>query len=97
MKKIETYHNFSKDVLDIFEQMKATKQSSVHHAEGDVYTHTNMVVSEIEKIKNKHVDIFDQSMRIQLSKLPSNNESVKIGISLYKIFPEARDAKRERI
>jgi predicted kinase len=51
MKQIETYHNFSKDVLSIFEQMKATKQSPIHHAEGDVYTHTNMVVDEVEKIK----------------------------------------------
>lgn len=53
MKKIETYHSFSKDVLDIFEKMKETKQSPVHHAEGDVYTHTNMVVSEVEKIKEE--------------------------------------------
>jgi len=53
MKPIETYLNFSKDVLDIFEQMKITKQSSIHHAEGDVYTHTNMVVSEVEKIKDQ--------------------------------------------
>lgn len=53
MKKIETYHNFSKDVLDIFEQMKATEQSPIHHAEGDVYTHTNMVVAEVEKVKHK--------------------------------------------
>jgi putative nucleotidyltransferase with HDIG domain len=53
MNLIETYDKFSKDVLDIFEQMKITKQSPIHHAEGDVYTHTNMVVSEVEKIKNK--------------------------------------------
>lgn len=33
--------------------MKSTKQSPIHHAEGDVYTHTNMVVSEVEKIKNQ--------------------------------------------
>jgi predicted kinase len=52
MKKIESYNNFSKDVLDIFEQMKVTKQSPIHHAEGDVYTHTCMVVDEVEKIKS---------------------------------------------
>ena len=52
MKPIETYHNFSKDVLDIFEQMKKTEQSYIHHAEGNVYVHTNMVVDEVEKIKN---------------------------------------------
>ena len=53
MKQIETYHKFNKDILDIFEQMKATKQSPIHHAEGDVYIHTNMVVAEVEKIKNQ--------------------------------------------
>lgn len=53
MKQIETYHNFSKDVLDIFEQMKTTKQSPIHHKEGSVYIHTNMVVSEVEKIKEQ--------------------------------------------
>lgn len=30
MKNIETYHNFSKDVLDIFEEMKNTQQSPIH-------------------------------------------------------------------
>lgn len=53
MKPIETYHNFNKDVLDIFEQMKATEQSPIHHAEGNVYIHTNMVVAEVEKIKSQ--------------------------------------------
>lgn len=53
MKSIETYDNFSKDVLDIFEEMKITKQSPIHHAEGDVYIHTNMVVNEVEKIKDQ--------------------------------------------
>lgn len=53
MKQIETYHNFNKGVLDIFEQMKKTEQSPIHHAEGDVYTHTNMVVSEVEKIREE--------------------------------------------
>lgn len=53
MKIIETYHNFNKNVLDIFEQMKNTPQSPIHHAEGDVYRHTTMVVNEVEKIKEQ--------------------------------------------
>ena len=54
MKKLEEYHNFSGDVLKIFEQMKVTMQSPTHHAEGDVLTHTNMVVFEVEKILSKY-------------------------------------------
>lgn len=53
MKSIETYHNFSRDVLEIFEQMKQTPQSEIHHKEGSVFIHTNMVVSEVEKIKEQ--------------------------------------------
>jgi len=53
VKQIEAYHKFNKDILDIFEQMKATKQSPIHHNEGDVWIHTNMVVAEVEKIKNQ--------------------------------------------
>lgn len=53
MKQIETYHNFNQDVLALFEQMKTTEQSPIHHKEGSVYIHTNMVVSEVEKIKDQ--------------------------------------------
>lgn len=31
--------------------MKVTEQSQIHHQEGNVYVHTNMVVAEVEKIK----------------------------------------------
>jgi putative nucleotidyltransferase with HDIG domain len=54
MKPLESYHKFDKKVLDIFEQMKVTKQSPIHHAEGDVYIHTQMVVAEVEKILSKY-------------------------------------------
>lgn len=50
MKPLESYHPFSKDVLDLFERMKSTKQSEIHHAEGDVYVHTQMVKTEVEKL-----------------------------------------------
>lgn len=50
MEPLESYHKFNKDVLDIFEAMKVTKQSAIHHAEGDVYLHTQMVKAEVEKL-----------------------------------------------
>jgi putative nucleotidyltransferase with HDIG domain len=54
VKPIETYHKFNDRVLTIFDQMKYTMQSPIHHAEGDVYTHTQMVISEVEKILSKY-------------------------------------------
>lgn len=54
MNSLESYHNFNKNVLDIFNEMKITMQSPIHHAEGDVYTHTQMVVAEVEKILSKY-------------------------------------------
>ena len=54
MKTIESYYKFSPEVLEIFELMKTTMQSPKHHAEGDVYIHTQMVISEVEKILHKY-------------------------------------------
>ncbi len=85
------------NLLSLEKAEKFETQENLKKLESLINSEKLKKIEEIEKIKNKHVDIFDQSMRIQLSKLPSNNESVKIGISLYKIFPEARDAKREKI
>ncbi len=53
MKSLELYHNWNDSALQLFSEMKSTKQSSIHHAEGDVYIHTQMVVSEVEKITNQ--------------------------------------------
>jgi putative nucleotidyltransferase with HDIG domain len=35
----------------LFERMKTTPQDPVHHAEGDVYTHTEMVLHELLKLE----------------------------------------------
>lgn len=48
---IEKYGPFNESVLKIFEEMRITLQSPIHHQEGNVLTHTNMVVAEVEKIK----------------------------------------------
>lgn len=50
---INTYGPFNKEILDIFKQMEDTPQSEIHHKEGNVLIHTNMVVSEVEKIKDQ--------------------------------------------
>lgn len=50
---VDKYGPFNKESLDIFEQMKQTHQSEIHHKEGSVFIHTNMVVSEVEKIKEE--------------------------------------------
>lgn len=50
MKSLESYHNWDSKVLPMIANLKITPQSEIHHAEGDVYVHTQMVVSEVEKI-----------------------------------------------
>jgi putative nucleotidyltransferase with HDIG domain len=54
LKPLESYYNFDKEVLKAFEKLKQTPQSKIHHAEGNVYLHTSMVLSEVEKIQNKY-------------------------------------------
>ncbi len=50
MKQLEIYHNWNAKALELFELMKTTQQSPVHHKEGFVYLHTQMVLDEVEKI-----------------------------------------------
>lgn len=50
MKTLESYDKWNSIALELFEKMKTTEQSAIHHAEGNVYTHTQMVVSEVEKL-----------------------------------------------
>jgi predicted kinase len=50
MKSIESYHNWSKRSLELINDLKSCPQSAIHHAEGDVYKHTQMVLSEVEKV-----------------------------------------------
>lgn len=52
MKALETYYNWNKETLEAIEALKNCPQSKIHHAEGDVYVHTQMVTSEMEKSKN---------------------------------------------
>ena len=39
---------------DFFDEMAKTPQSTTHHAEGDVLTHTKMVVAEAERLAEEH-------------------------------------------
>ena len=49
MKNLETYWKWDSNTLSLIEDMKKTPQSKIHHAEGDVYLHTQMVLNEVEK------------------------------------------------
>lgn len=53
MKSLEEYGQWDKRTLELFSTLKVTQQSSIHHAEGNVYLHTQMVVAEVEKILNQ--------------------------------------------
>lgn len=50
MKPLESYHKWDNRSLSLINDLKLCKQSSVHHAEGDVYLHTQMVVEEVKKV-----------------------------------------------
>lgn len=49
MDKLELYHPWNLEALSLFEMMHSTNQSPIHHAEGNVYIHTQMVVEEVKK------------------------------------------------
>jgi predicted kinase len=49
MEALETYHKWNNTALTLFNMMKTTEQSPIHHAEGNVYIHTQMVVEEVKK------------------------------------------------
>ncbi len=47
LKPLESYWNWNKDTLTRISKLKNCLQSKIHHSEGDVYVHTQMVVEEI--------------------------------------------------
>lgn len=49
---IEKYGPFKSEIITLFEEMKSTPQSEIHHKEGSVFVHTNMVVEQAEKLKD---------------------------------------------
>lgn len=54
LKPLEEYFNWDKDVLEKIAALKNCQQSRIHHAEGDVYIHTQMVTNEmVEAVKLK--------------------------------------------
>lgn len=52
-----TYSNWSKEIIKLIEDMKTTPQSSIHHAEGDVYLHTQMVLDQVMKYYGSYSEI----------------------------------------
>lgn len=42
--------------FDIFKELKETKQSKIHHPEGNVWNHTLLVVDEAAKLREKSKD-----------------------------------------
>lgn len=113
MKPLESYYKFDKNVLKAFELLKTTPQSAVHHAEGDVYTHTAMVVDEIEKIYNKysideqsvmlHTALFHDIAKPQTTKFEDGdyhaNGHAKLGEKIFRelMWEEFEFSKREEI
>lgn len=54
LKSLDSYWNWNKETLNRISNLKGCLQSKLHHAEGDVYVHTQMVVSEMENaLSNK--------------------------------------------
>lgn len=54
LKPLESYWKWNPETLNRISNLKGCLQSKIHHAEGDVYVHTQMVVSEMEKVTNFH-------------------------------------------
>lgn len=47
MVNLLTYNKWSNYIIKLIEDMKTTPQSAIHHAEGDVYLHTQMVLDQV--------------------------------------------------
>lgn len=58
MQPLESYYDWNPQARELFELMKTTQQSPVHHAEGDVYIHTQMVVEEIKKMTDSSMMLY---------------------------------------
>lgn len=56
MKSIESYWDWDSEALSMIADLRKTPQSKKHHAEGDVYVHTQMVLSEVEKAYERFSD-----------------------------------------
>jgi putative nucleotidyltransferase with HDIG domain len=112
VKPLESYYNFNKDVLKAFELLKTTPQSAIHHAEGDVYKHTAMVVEEIEKLENYsdadrnimlHTALFHDIAKPQTTKFEDGdyhaNGHAKLGERIFRelMWQEFSFEKREEI
>ena len=67
MKPLESYYNFSSQVLKVFEEMKNTPQSLIHHGENFVYLHTQMVIDELNKTKESiSTDLYNRLLYVSL-------------------------------
>lgn len=55
LKSLESYWNWNKETLDRISRLKNCKQSKIHHAEGDVYVHTQMVVEQMKLVTEKPI------------------------------------------
>lgn len=69
LKPLESYWNWNKETLNQISSLKDCPQSKIHHAEGDVYVHTQMVVSEIESAIKEKLYTDKQSEILMLSAL----------------------------
>lgn len=58
MEPLESYHNWNSNALKLFSDMKTTMQSPIHHAEGNVYLHTQMVIAEVEKVSSSKIMLY---------------------------------------
>lgn len=57
MVNLLTYSNWTKEIIKLIEDMKTTPQSAIHHAEGDVYLHTQMVLEQVMKNYSSYSEI----------------------------------------
>jgi len=61
LKSLESYWNWDDEALGCISALKGCQQSKIHHAEGDVYVHTQMVTNEMEQaLKTKN---FNQTQK----------------------------------
>ena len=69
LKPLESYWNWNRETLDRISNLKDCKQSKIHHAEGDVYVHTQMVAEQMANAISKGKFFGKQPETLMLSAL----------------------------
>ncbi|HWY35321.1 MAG TPA: HD domain-containing protein, partial [Nitrosopumilaceae archaeon] len=69
LKPLESYWNWNKETLDRISNLKGCLQNRIHHAEGDVYVHSQLVAEQMSEAISKGKYFGKQPETLMLSAL----------------------------